>query len=82
MPFYLFLRRLRRSCRVLRADRHRAAGADCLFAPWLAPLIPTGRTPPRVCNRPTRSTGWAPTARRDLLSRLIYGTRPALGLVA
>ena len=29
MPFYLFLRRLRRPCRVLRADRHRAAGAYC-----------------------------------------------------
>ncbi len=54
-----------------------------LFAPWLAPHDPNWRT----CRRSSAGARGGTLARadsygRDLLSRLLYGARPALGLVA
>ena len=59
------------------------AGADRAVRPcgWRR-TIPTGRMPPPVCRGLARGTGSAPTATAVTLSRLLYGARPALGLVA
>jgi ABC-type dipeptide/oligopeptide/nickel transport system permease subunit len=70
------------SCRLLRADRHRTAGAVALFARGWHRVIPTGRTPPRAAGPNAQHWLGTDSYGRDLLSRLIYGTRPALGLVA
>jgi len=84
MPASLFLQRLRRSP---------AAFSGllivivlllvALFAPWLAPLDPNWQDAAARLQAPS-SAHWLGTDSygRDLLSRLIYGTRPALGLVA
>lgn len=84
MPMFLFLRRLRHS-----------PAAFCgliiilllmliaLFAPWLAPHDPNWQDAAARLQAPSRQH-WLGTDSygRDLLSRLIYGSRPALGLVA
>ena len=84
MPMFLFLRRLRHS-----------PAAFCgliiilllmliaLFAPWLAPHDPNWQDAAARLQAPG-SQHWLGTDSygRDLLSRLIYGSRPALGLVA
>ncbi|EFK2428084.1 ABC transporter permease [Escherichia coli] len=83
MPMFLFLRRLRHS-----------PAAFCgliiilllmliaLFAPWLAPHDPNWQDAAARLQAPSRQH-WLGTDSygRDLLSRLIYGSRPALGLV-
>jgi peptide/nickel transport system permease protein len=78
-----FLRRLRRSpaafCGLIAIA---LLVLTALFARGWHRSIPTGRTPPRACRHRTPSTGSAPTATAATCSRLIYGTRPALGLVA
>ncbi len=54
-----------------------------LFAPWLAPRYPNWQDAASRLQAPDVQH-WLGTDSygRDLLSRLIYGTRPALGLVA
>ncbi len=54
-----------------------------LFAPWLAPHDPNWQDAAARLQAPSRQH-WLGTDSygRDLLSRLIYGSRPALGLVA
>ena len=84
MPFYLFLRRLRRSpaafCGLIAIA---ILVFIALFAPWLAPLDPNWQDAASRLQAPN-SAHWLGTDSygRDLLSRLIYGSRPALGLVA
>jgi peptide/nickel transport system permease protein len=84
MPFYLFLRRLRRSpaafCGLIAIV---LLLLIALFAPWLAPLDPNWQNAAARLQAPN-ATHWLGTDSfgRDLLSRLIYGSRPALGLVA
>ena len=84
MPMFLFLRRLRRS--------PAAFGGliiilllilIALFAPLLAPHDPNWQDAAARLQAPN-SQHWLGTDSygRDLLSRLIYGSRPALGLVA
>ena len=57
-----------------------------VFAERLAPSGPTSRTSPSACRLPgsTPRTSSAPTGRRDILSRLIYGARVSLlvGVIA
>jgi peptide/nickel transport system permease protein len=84
MPTTLFLRRL----------RHSPAGFSgliivvllllvAILAPWLAPQDPNWQDAASRLQPPS-AAHWLGTDSygRDLLSRLIYGTRPALGLVA
>ncbi|MCD6630923.1 ABC transporter permease, partial [Enterobacter hormaechei] len=84
MPFYLFLRRLRRSpaafCGLIAIA---LLVLIALFAPWLAPHDPNWQDA-AARLQPPNAQHWLGTDSygRDLLSRLIYGTRPALGLVA
>ena len=84
MPFYLFLRRLRRSpaafCGLIAIA---LLVLIALFAPWLAPQDPNWQDA-AARLQPPNAQHWLGTDSygRDLLSRLIYGTRPALGLVA
>ena len=81
MPFYLFLRRLRRSpaafCGLVAIA---LLVVIALFAPWLAPLDPNWQDAAARLQAPNIQH-WLGTDSygRDLLSRLIYGTRPALG---
>ncbi|MGC0036474.1 ABC transporter permease, partial [Enterobacter hormaechei] len=83
MPFYLFLRRLRRSpaafCGLIAIA---LLVLIALFAPWLAPHDPNWQDA-AARLQPPNAQHWLGTDSygRDLLSRLIYGTRPALGLV-
>jgi peptide/nickel transport system permease protein len=50
-----------------------------LLAPSSRPTSPTGTISATCWRRPRPSTGWAPTAYgRDVLSRVIYGTRVSL----
>ncbi|MBT1732806.1 ABC transporter permease [Enterobacter asburiae] len=84
MPFYLFLRRLRRSPTAFCGLAAIALlVVIALFAPWLAPLDPNWQDAAARLQAPN-TQHWLGTDSygRDLLSRLIYGTRPALGLVA
>ncbi|WP_336821384.1 ABC transporter permease [Cedecea sp. VD20] len=83
MPSSLFLRRMLRSPAAL-SGLIIIAGLVliALFAPWLAPFDPNWQDAAARLQAPnaqhllgTDSYG------RDLLSRLLYGTRPALGLV-
>ncbi|MGF7447067.1 ABC transporter permease, partial [Klebsiella michiganensis] len=84
MPGYLFLRRLRRSpaafCGLIIIT---LLLLTALFAPWLAPLDPNWQDAAARLQGPG-AQHWLGTDSygRDLLSRLIFGTRPALGLVA
>ena len=84
MPGYLFLRRLRRSpaafCGLIIIT---LLLLTALFAPWLAPLDPNWQDAAARLQGPG-ARHWLGTDSygRDLLSRLIFGTRPALGLVA
>jgi peptide/nickel transport system permease protein len=84
MPAYLFLRRLRRSpaafCGLIVIALLLLVA---LFAPWLAPLDPNWQDAAARLQSPD-ARHWLGTDSygRDLLSRLIYGARPALGLVA
>lgn len=84
MPFYLFLRRLRRSpaafCGLIAIA---LLVLIALLAPWLAPHDPNWQDA-AARLQPPNAQHWLGTDSygRDLLSRLIYGTRPALGLVA
>lgn len=43
--------------------------AMAVFAPLLAPMIPSSKISCRVCSRPRRSTGWAPTAMAAMCCR-------------
>lgn len=54
-----------------------------LFAPWLAPYDPVLQNPAQRLLAPD-AQHWLGTDSygRDVLSRLIYGTRPMFGLVA
>ncbi len=52
-----------------------------LFALWLAPHDPNGRMPPLVC-RPGRTLARHRQLRPRPAVALLYGARPALGLVA
>ena len=84
MPFYLFLRRLRRSpAAVCGLTGLVLLVFIALFAPWLAPVDPNWQDAAARLEAPG-ARHWLGTDSygRDLLSRLIYGTRPALGLVA
>lgn len=67
----------------MRVDCHRAADGDRPVRPWLAPVDPNWQDAASRLQAPN-SQHWLGTDSygRDLLSRLIYGTRPALGLVA
>ncbi len=84
MPTYLFLRRLRRSPAAFSGlTLVILLVLTALFAPWLAPHDPNWQDAAARLQGPgaghllgTDSYG------RDLLSRLLYGARPALGLVA
>ncbi len=84
MPGYLFLRRLRRSpaafCGLIIIT---VLLLIALFAPWLAPLDPNWQDAAARLQGPG-PRHWLGTDSygRDLLSRLIFGARPALGLVA
>ncbi len=84
MPFYIFLRRLRRSpaafCGLIAIA---LLVFIAVFATWLAPLDPNWQDAAARLRAPN-GQHWLGTDSygRDLLSRLIYGTRPALGLVA
>lgn len=53
-----------------------------LFAPWLAPYDPVLQNPAQRLMAPD-AQHWLGTDSygRDVLSRLIYGTRPMFGLV-
>ena len=54
-----------------------------LFAPWLAPHDPNWQDAAARLQGPGRDTGSAPTATAATCCRaLLYGARPALGLVA
>jgi len=84
MPTSLFLHRLLRSpaaCCGLAIVSLLVLTA--LFAPWLAPMDPNWQDAAMRLQMPNLQH-WLGTDSfgRDLLSRLIYGTRPALGLVA
>lgn len=84
MPFYLFLRRLRRSpAAVCGLIALALLVFIALFAPWLVPVDPNWQDAAARLQAPN-GQHWLGTDSygRDLLSRLIYGTRPALGLVA
>lgn len=84
MPFYLFLRRLRRSpAAVCGLIATALLVFIALFAPRLAPADPNWQDAAARLQAPN-GLHWLGTDSygRDLLSRLIYGTRPALGLVA
>lgn len=84
MPFYLFLRRLRRSpAAVCGLIALALLVFIALFAPWLVPIDPNWQDAAARLQAPN-GQHWLGTDGygRDLLSRLIYGTRPALGLVA
>ena len=65
----------------MRTDWPRAAGVYCPVRASLAPVDPNWQDA-AARPRPAPGTGWAPTATGAICSRLIYGTRPALGLVA
>ncbi len=84
MPASLFLRRLLRSpaafCGLMVIA---LLLLIALFAPWLAPMDPNWQDAAMRLQMPS-AQHWLGTDSygRDLLSRLIYGTRPALGLVA
>ena len=83
MPMFLFLRRLRHS-----------PAAFCgliiilllmliaLFAPWLAPHDPNWQDAAARLQAPVVRRAGSALVRARRLSRLIYGSRPALGLVA
>lgn len=67
----------------MRSDHHYVTPADCALCPT------AGSARPELAGRAARLQGpgarhWLGTDSygRDLLSRLIFGTRPALGLVA
>ncbi|HED1307252.1 TPA: ABC transporter permease, partial [Kluyvera ascorbata] len=84
MPSSLFLRRLLRSpaacCGLMIIA---VLVLTALLAPWLAPQDPNWQDAAARLQMPN-AQHWLGTDSygRDLLSRLIYGTRPALGLVA
>ncbi|MFP3095564.1 ABC transporter permease [Kluyvera sichuanensis] len=84
MPSSLFLRRLLRSpaacCGLIIIA---LLVLTALLAPWLAPQDPNWQDAAARLQMPN-AQHWLGTDSygRDLLSRLIYGTRPALGLVA
>lgn len=67
----------------MRADCPSAAGVYCPVRAWLAPVDPNWQDAAARLQAPN-DQHWLGTDGygRDLLSRLIYGTRPALGLVA
>ncbi len=84
MPTYLFLRRLRRSPAAFSGlTLVILLVLTALFAPWLAPHDPNWRDAAARLQGPGAGH-WLGTDSygRDLLSRLLYGARPALGLVA
>ena len=84
MPTYLFLRRLRRSPAAFSGlTLVILLVLTALFAPWLAPHDPNWQDAAARLQGPGAGH-WLGTDSygRDLLSRLLYGTRPALGLVA
>ena len=84
MPTYLFLRRLRHSPAALTGlVIVSLLLLIALFAPWLAPRDPNWQSAAARLQAPNADY-WLGTDSygRDVLSRLIYGTRPALGLVA
>ena len=77
MPFYLFLRRLRRSpAAVCGLIALALLVFIALFAPWLAPVDPNWQDAAARLQAPN-DQHWLGTDGygRDLLSRLIYGTR-------
>jgi peptide/nickel transport system permease protein len=64
----------------LRPDRHRdLLVLTALFAPWLAPHDPNWQDAAARLQGPARHWLGTDSYGRDLLSRLIYGARPALG---
>lgn len=84
MPSAVFLRRLRHSPSALFGLI--VVGLlllTALFAPWIAPMDPNWQNAASRLAAP-QAQHWLGTDSygRDALSRLIYGTRPALGLVA
>ncbi len=84
MPTYLFLRRLRRSPAAFSGlTLVILLVLTALFAPWLAPHDPNWQDAAARLQGPGAGH-WLGTDSygRDLLSRLLYGARPALGLVA
>lgn len=84
MPTYLFLRRLRRSPAAFSGlALVILLVLTALFAPWLAPHDPNWQDAAARLQGPGAGH-WLGTDSygRDLLSRLLYGARPALGLVA
>ena len=83
MPSYLFFRRLLRSpAAVCGLVIIALLLLVALFAPLLAPFDPNWQDA-AARLQPPNSQHWLGTDSygRDLLSRLIYGSRPALGLV-
>jgi peptide/nickel transport system permease protein len=83
MPSYLFFRRLLRSpAAVCGLVIIALLLLVALFAPLLAPFDPNWQDA-AARLQPPNSRHWLGTDSygRDLLSRLIYGSRPALGLV-
>jgi peptide/nickel transport system permease protein len=70
MPFYLFLRRLRRSpAAVCGLIAIALLVFIALFAPWLAPVDPNWQDAAARLQAPNASTGWAPTATGAICSR-------------
>ena len=84
MPSAVFLRRLRHSPSALFGFIVVSLLLlTALFAPWITPMDPNWQNPASRLAVP-EAQHWLGTDSygRDVLSRLIYGTRPALGLVA
>lgn len=82
MPSSLFLRRMLRSPAAL-SGLIIIAGLVliALFAPWLAPFDPNWQDAAARLQAPTPNICWVPTAMAATCFLMLYGTRPALGLV-